>query len=137
MIATFLATLASTVEFPADLPPPWFGITLGGYWLSGIACLVVAGVLAYTGWIRRGPAARPGRVGHGALRADGGGAGSGGLRGLGCHDGNRGGAAAAALADGAIALGASGRGAAKTAADRGRLRPMPGADGGAVRGQVR
>ena len=56
MIAAMLGTLAATVEFPIDLPPPWFGVTLGGYWLSGVACLVVAGVLAYTGWIRRGPA---------------------------------------------------------------------------------
>jgi hypothetical protein len=56
MIAAFLATMAATVEFPADLPPPWFGVTLGSYWLSGVACLVIAGVLAYAGWIRRGPA---------------------------------------------------------------------------------
>jgi hypothetical protein len=55
MIAVFSAAMAAGVEFPPDLPPPWFGITLGGYWLSGVACLVVAGMLAYAGWLRRGP----------------------------------------------------------------------------------
>jgi hypothetical protein len=50
-----VSSSSAAVNFPVDLPPPWFGITLGSYWLSGTACFVVALVLLYAGWLRRGP----------------------------------------------------------------------------------